>query len=88
MIQFRLETFNTFNHVQFNGISTGVNVPNAGQAVTAATRRQAGAGDELPRSAPDPGRVEVLFLGADGATEYRARLRLPFNAALVLPRWR
>ena len=37
MIQFRLETFNTFNHVQFNGISTGVNVPNAGQAVTAAT---------------------------------------------------
>ena len=37
MVQFRLETFNTFNHVQFNGISTGVNVPNAGQAVTAAT---------------------------------------------------
>ena len=37
-IQFRLETFNTFNHVQFNSISTGVNVPNAGQAVTDATR--------------------------------------------------
>jgi Carboxypeptidase regulatory-like domain/TonB-dependent Receptor Plug Domain len=37
-IQFRLETFNTFNHVQFNGINTGVNVPNAGQAVTDATR--------------------------------------------------
>ena len=39
MIQFRLETFNTFNHVQFNGISTGVNVPNAGQA---GDRRDAG----------------------------------------------
>jgi hypothetical protein len=38
MVQFRLETFNTFNHVQFNGINTLVNVPNAGQAVTAATQ--------------------------------------------------
>jgi hypothetical protein len=37
-VQFRLETFNTFNHVQFNGVNTGVNVPNAGQAVTDATR--------------------------------------------------
>ena len=37
-LQFRLETFNTFNHVQFNGINTGLNVPNAGQAVTDATR--------------------------------------------------
>jgi hypothetical protein len=42
MIQFRLETFNTFNHAQFNGISTGVNVPNAGQAVTAATQGMLG----------------------------------------------
>jgi hypothetical protein len=42
MVQFRLETFNTFNHVQFNGIATGVNVPNAGQAVTDATRGQLG----------------------------------------------
>ena len=61
-VQFRLETFNTFNHVQFNGINTGVNVPNAGQAVTAATRGHARAGHELPRSAPDPGGVEALFL--------------------------
>ena len=38
MIQFRLETFNTFNHVQFNGINTGLSVPNAGQAVTPATQ--------------------------------------------------
>lgn len=37
-VQFRLETFNTFNHVQFNTISTGLSVPNAGQAVTEATR--------------------------------------------------
>ena len=37
-VQFRLETFNTFNHEQFNGIATGVNVPNAGQPVTEATR--------------------------------------------------
>jgi hypothetical protein len=41
-VQFRLETFNTFNHVQFNGIGTGVNVPNAGQPVTDATRGQLG----------------------------------------------
>jgi hypothetical protein len=41
-VQFRLETFNTFNHVQFNGINTGVNVPNAGQPVTAATQGQLG----------------------------------------------
>jgi Carboxypeptidase regulatory-like domain/TonB-dependent Receptor Plug Domain len=37
-VQFRLETFNTFNTVQANLISTGVNVPNAGQPVTNATR--------------------------------------------------
>jgi hypothetical protein len=42
MIQFRLETFNTFNHVQFNAINTSVNVPNAGQAVTQATRGMLG----------------------------------------------
>ena len=42
MVQFRLETFNTFNHVQFNGVNTGVNVPNAGQAVTEATRGSLG----------------------------------------------
>ena len=37
-VQFRLETFNTFNHEQFNGINTGLNVPNAGQPVTEATQ--------------------------------------------------
>jgi hypothetical protein len=41
-VQLRLETFNTFNHEQFNTISTGVNVPNAGQPVTSATRGQLG----------------------------------------------
>ena len=41
-VQFRLETFNTFNHVQFLGINTGINVPNAGQAVTEATRGTVG----------------------------------------------
>jgi hypothetical protein len=41
-VQLRLETFNTFNHEQFNTISTGVNVPNAGQPVTEATRGQLG----------------------------------------------
>jgi len=42
MVQFRLETFNTFNHVQFNGVNTGISVPNAGQPVTEATRGTVG----------------------------------------------
>ena len=66
MVQFRLETFNTFNHVQFNGINTGVNVPNAGPGGDRRHARHARAGDELPRSAPDPGRVEVLLLASRG----------------------
>jgi hypothetical protein len=41
-IQFRLETFNTFNHVQFDGINTTISVPNAGQPVTEATRGSTG----------------------------------------------
>ncbi|MPZ19697.1 MAG: TonB-dependent receptor plug domain-containing protein [Luteitalea sp.] len=41
-IQFRLETFNAFNQVQFDGIETGIDVPNAGQAVTGATREDTG----------------------------------------------
>jgi hypothetical protein len=40
--QLRLEMFNAFNNVQFNGINTGVNVPNAGQPVTDATRGSLG----------------------------------------------
>jgi hypothetical protein len=41
-VQLRLETFNTFNKEQFNTVNTGVNVPNAGQPVTEATRGQLG----------------------------------------------
>jgi carboxypeptidase family protein len=32
--QLRLETFNTFNHTQFAGVSSGITGPNPGQAVT------------------------------------------------------
>ena len=41
-IQFRLETFNTFNRKQFNGINTAVSLPNAGDSVTEATRGSLG----------------------------------------------
>jgi hypothetical protein len=41
-IQFRLESFNTFNHVQFDGINTTISVPNAGETVTDATRGSTG----------------------------------------------
>lgn len=37
-IQFRFETFNTFNHTQWAGVNTGLNVPNPGTAPTEATR--------------------------------------------------
>jgi hypothetical protein len=37
-VQFRFETFNTFNHTQWAGVNTGLNVPNPGAAVTEATR--------------------------------------------------
>jgi len=37
-VQFRFETFNTFNQVQWAGINTGLNVPNPNTAPTAATR--------------------------------------------------
>jgi hypothetical protein len=40
--QFRFEMFNFFNHTQWAGISTNVNVPNPGQAVTQATRGSTG----------------------------------------------
>ncbi len=41
-VQFRAETFNTLNHTQWATVSTGVNVPNPGQAVTEATRGSTG----------------------------------------------
>jgi hypothetical protein len=33
-LQLRLETFNTFNHVQFAGVNTGIGTPGAGQIPT------------------------------------------------------
>ncbi len=41
-VQFRFETFNTFNHTQWSGVNTGLNVPNPGAAVTEVTRGQFG----------------------------------------------
>ncbi len=37
-VQLRVETFNTFNHTQWAGINTGLNLPNPNSTVTAATR--------------------------------------------------
>ncbi len=37
-VQFRFETFNTFNHTQWSGVNTGLSIPNPGTAVTEATR--------------------------------------------------
>ncbi len=37
-LQFRFETFNTFNHTQWAGVNTGLNVPNPNTSPTAATR--------------------------------------------------
>lgn len=37
-VQFRFETFNTFNHTQWAGVNTGLNLPNPGTPVTEATR--------------------------------------------------
>ncbi len=37
-LQFRFETFNTFNHTQWAGVNTGLGLPNPGTAVTEATR--------------------------------------------------
>src|SRR5688572_9584369 len=40
--QFRIETFNTFNHTQWAGINTGLSAANPGAQVTAATRGTSG----------------------------------------------
>ncbi len=37
-VQFRFETFNTFNHTQWAGVNAGLSVPNPGTAPTEATR--------------------------------------------------
>jgi hypothetical protein len=37
-VQFRFETFNTFNHTQWQGVNTGLSLPNPNTAVTEATR--------------------------------------------------
>lgn len=37
-VQFRFETFNTFNHTQWAGVNTGLSVPNPNTSPTAATR--------------------------------------------------
>jgi hypothetical protein len=37
-LQFRFETFNTFNHTQWAGVNTGLSVPNPNTSPTAATR--------------------------------------------------
>jgi len=37
-VQFRFETFNSFNHTQWGGVNTGLGVPNPGTAPTEATR--------------------------------------------------
>ena len=37
-VQLRFETFNTFNHTQWSGVNTGVNLPNPNSTVTTATR--------------------------------------------------
>lgn len=40
--QLRLETFNTFNHTQFNGVNTRISMPNPGQALDQANRGTSG----------------------------------------------
>jgi hypothetical protein len=37
-VQFRFETFNTFNNTQWSGVNTGLNLPNPNTPVTEATR--------------------------------------------------
>jgi hypothetical protein len=41
-LQFRFETYNSFNHTQWGGVNSGINPPNPGQPLTDATRGSAG----------------------------------------------
>lgn len=41
-LQFRFETYNSFNHTQWGGVNSGINPPNPGQPLTDATRGTAG----------------------------------------------
>ncbi|HYP08505.1 MAG TPA: carboxypeptidase regulatory-like domain-containing protein [Bryobacteraceae bacterium] len=41
-VQLRFETFNVFNHTQWDGLNTSINAPNPGAVLTTATRGQAG----------------------------------------------
>ena len=69
MIQFRLETFNTFNHVAVQRHQYRRERAQRRPAGHGGDARHAWAGDELPRSAPDPGGVEDVFLGLLSAWE-------------------
>jgi hypothetical protein len=40
--QFRVETFNTFNHTQWAGVSAGINVPNPNSPVTSSSQGSTG----------------------------------------------
>lgn len=54
-LQFRFETFNTFNHTQWAGVNTGLSLPNPNTAVTAATRGTFG----LVNSTRDPRTLQL-----------------------------
>jgi hypothetical protein len=51
-LQFRFETFNTFNHTQWDGVNTGLSLPNPNSVVTEATRGSFGqvSGTRDPRT--------------------------------------
>lgn len=54
-IQFRLETFNTFNHTQWFAVNTTLNVPNPGQVVS---RNNVGTGAQVTTTR-DPRNVQL-----------------------------
>lgn len=53
-LQFRFETFNSFNHTQWAGVNTGLNLPNPNTPVTTATRGTFG----LVNSTRDPRTIQ------------------------------
>jgi hypothetical protein len=60
-IQLGLETFNTFNHTQWDTLNTSINAPNPGAVLTTATQGQAGTvtGTRDPRNVQL--RMKLLF---------------------------